>query len=360
MNERTMYFEGLYRKSGYVAGLLYGVTLIITGIMLYVFGGYFAIEFEVPIMGILAIPATAILVLGIYVIVAGINLGRRTLKGDHTFRVVISYLAVIIAFSIIGLIFEIQLEAIMWVPGIEIVPMWASITALIGCIFLIIIAQVYRSPETRIAAGVMGIIGVVILVVGGLGLLDSPLFFGVEAGTVGAMGVVGLTVTAWILAAISALLYSLLDYIKYKPIPHLVLIIGFLLYGIGLIIAGFTNVSDAISLAQMTNWAIPFVVATLLTGIAGISISITSLLGVTTMGLSLAEIFVPAGKKPVKCPTCGTTIKLGDSFCKSCGTKLPEEQPVPPSGEAKKFCPSCGISVEPAVKFCSKCGSKLR
>jgi len=321
--------------------------------MLYVFGGYFAVEYREPITATLAILATAILVLGVYVIVAGTNLGRKTLNGDHIFRVVISYLAVAITFSIIGLIFQTQLGALRGIPGIEIVPMWASITALIGSIFLIIVAQIYRSPETRTAAGVMGIIGVIILVVGGLRLLDS------NSVLILGMGVGGLAATAWILAAISALLYSLLNYIKYEPIPYLVLTVGFLLYGVGLTIAGFTNVSDSISYARMTSWAIPFAVATVLTGIAGISILIASLLGVTTMGLSLAQIFVPAGKEPLKCPNCGSTIKLGESFCKSCGTKLPEQQPMPASQEAKKLCPNCGISVEAGISFCPGCGSKL-
>lgn len=174
----------------------------------------------------------------------------------------------------------------------------------------------------------------------------------------GAMGYAGLTVTAWVFAGTTALLYSLLAYIKHRSIPYLVLIVGFLLYGIGLAIAGFGSISDSAEFARWTGAAVPLVIANVFAGITGIALLIASSLGLTTRSLSLAQEFAPAGE-PIKCPGCGASAKAGDAFCKSCGGKIPEEPPVPPAEEAKKFCPSCGTSLDAGIKFCSKCGTKL-
>ena len=353
MNGQTIDLERLSNKSGQVAAILYGVTLLFSAIALYVYGGYIAIEADAPIIGMLALPATAMLFLGIYLIIAGMSLGRstlETLEARRLFQVVVSYLAVIIAYSIAVLAFEAEIRTTWGVPGMWIAPMWASITALIGCIFLIIAAQIYRSAETRFVAGVMVMVGVIVLSVGGGRLL--------AADVAGAMGYAGLGVTAWIFAGIAALLYSLLAYIRYRSIPYLVLIAGFLLYGIGLAVAGFGGISDSAELARWTGAAVPLVIANVLTGITGIAFLIASTLGLTTRSLSLAQEFAPA-KEPIKCPGCGASAKAGDAFCKSCGGKFPDKPPVPPAEEAKKFCPDCSASLDAGMKFCSKCGTKL-
>jgi|GEM_PF-5066156 len=353
MNGQTIDLERLSNKSGQVAAILFGVTQIVGAIALYVWGGYIAIEADVPIMGMLAVPATAMLFLGIYVIVAGMSLGTNTLEtlqARRIFQVVVSYLAVMIAFSIAALAFEAEFRTIWGVPGIGIAPLWASITALVGCILLIIAALIYRSAQTRFVAGVMVMVGVIVLSVGGGRLL--------AADVAGAMGHTGLTVTAWVFAGTTALLYSLLAYIKHRSIPYLVLIVGFLLYGIGLAIAGFGSISDSAEFARWTGAAVPLVIANVLAGITGIAFLIASSLGLTTRSLSLAQEFAPAGES-LKCPGCGAGAKAGDGFCKSCGGKLPEKPPAPPAEEAKKFCPNCGTSNAPVAKFCSSCAAKL-
>jgi len=353
MNGQTVDLEKLSNKSGQVAAILYGVTLLMGAIALYVFGGYVAVEADAPIMGMLALPATAMLFLGIYLIPTGMSLGRstlETLEAGRIFRVVVSYLAVIIALSITSLAWEAEYRWVWGVPGIGMAPLWAPITALIGCIFLIIAARIYKSAETRFVGAVMVMVGVIVLSVGGGRLL--------AADVAGAMGYAGLTVTAWVFAGISALLYALLAYIRYRSIPYLVLIVGFLLYGIGLAIAGFGSISDSVEFARWTGAAVPLVIANVLTGITGIAFLIAAPLGLTTKGMALAQAFAPAGE-PLKCPNCGANAKVGEAFCKSCGGKLPEKLPVPPAEETTKFCPNCGTSVEPGTKFCSSCGGKL-
>ena len=353
MNGQTIDLERLSCRSGQVAAILFGVTQIVAAIALYVYGGYIAIEADAPVMGMLAVPATAMLFLGIYVIVAGMSLGRstlETLEARRVFQVVISYLAVMIAYSIAFLAFEAEFRTIWGVPGMWIAPMWSSITALIGCIFLIIATQIYRSAETRLVAGVMVMVGVIVLSVGGGRLLESGAAWG--------MGHAGLTVATWVFAGVSALLYSLLAYIKHKSIAYLALIVGLLLYGIGLAVAGFGSVSDFAELARWTSAAVPLVIVSVLMGITGIAFLIASSLGLTTRSLSLAQAFAPAGE-PTKCPGCGASAKLGDTFCQSCGGKLPEESPVPPAEQAKKFCPNCGTSLDTGTRFCAKCGTKL-
>jgi len=354
MNGQTIDLERLSCRSGQVAAILFGVTQIVAAIALYVYGGYIAIEADAPVMGMLAVPATAMLFLGIYLIIAGMSLGTstlETLEAKRVFQVVVSYLAVMIAFSIAALAFEAEYRLIWGVPGIGIAPLWASITALIGCILLIIAALIYRRAETRFVAGVMIMVGVIVLSVGGGRLL--------AADVAGAMGYAGLTVTAWVFAGITALLYSLLAYIKHRAIPYLALIVGFLLYGIGLAIAGFGSISDSAEFARWTGAAIPLVIANVFAGITGIAFLIASSLGLTTRSLSLAQGFAPA-KEPIKCPGCGASAKAGVAFCISCGGKFPEEPPVPPAEEAKRLCPNCGTSNAPVARFCSSCAAELR
>jgi len=358
VNGRTADLERHSWRSGQVAGVLYGVCLIMTSIMLYVLGVYLAVEFEDAAMMALAIPATAIVVFGRHTVSAGINMGGGTLTSDHILRVVISYLVMIIASTIVGLIFEVQLEAIWGVPGVEVAPRWAAIATLTGSVFLIITAHVYRNPEARIAAGIMAIIGVGVLIVGGLELLHVPLLYGVPAGPMPAEGVVTLTVAAWALAAIGALLYSVLTSTRHKPIPYLVLTAGFLLYGIALAIAGFTNVSDSMEFARLANWAIPLVLTTVLTGIAGVAFVVASSLAMTTMGLPTADMSA-ASAEPFKCPDCGSAAKSGQLFCRSCGAELPKECPIPVAKEGKQLCANCGTPGKGAMRFCSKCGTEL-
>lgn len=60
---------------------------------------------------------------------------------------------------------------------------------------------------------------------------------------------------------------------------------------------------------------------------------------------------VPAAD--LRCPTCQSVIKQGDSFCIYCGRKLAtaNERPV--------ICPKCGFTMKPGVKFCGKCGFRF-
>jgi hypothetical protein len=51
----------------------------------------------------------------------------------------------------------------------------------------------------------------------------------------------------------------------------------------------------------------------------------------------------------MQCSSCGATVPNGNSFCSSCGRRLPP--PLPGS------CPNCGQPLRPGLKFCTSCGA---
>ena len=70
----------------------------------------------------------------------------------------------------------------------------------------------------------------------------------------------------------------------------------------------------------------------------------------------------------ILCPSCGTPIPDGTSFCVGCGTKIeaavPGGIPCPSCGklnpEGMKFCVGCGSKMEaPAPLVCGNCGTQL-
>lgn len=54
--------------------------------------------------------------------------------------------------------------------------------------------------------------------------------------------------------------------------------------------------------------------------------------------------------EPRPCPSCGNVNRLGDRFCRKCGTPLPT---VPT--EEKAYCTKCGTELKKGAKFCHKC-----
>lgn len=55
-----------------------------------------------------------------------------------------------------------------------------------------------------------------------------------------------------------------------------------------------------------------------------------------------------------KCPSCGASVRPGDLFCMTCGSKISSAQPKPTN-----VCPHCGSPTEPGFKFCMTCGKSL-
>jgi len=58
---------------------------------------------------------------------------------------------------------------------------------------------------------------------------------------------------------------------------------------------------------------------------------------------------VQSAAAPMKCPSCGATVPVGQKFCGECGTNV----------LAKPKCKACGAENERGMKFCGECGAKL-
>lgn len=57
------------------------------------------------------------------------------------------------------------------------------------------------------------------------------------------------------------------------------------------------------------------------------------------------------------CTSCGDTIKAGDTYCETCGTRVDATHAI---AEQFVICPGCGNQVRPGAKFCNKCGYKMK
>lgn len=58
--------------------------------------------------------------------------------------------------------------------------------------------------------------------------------------------------------------------------------------------------------------------------------------------------------EPSACPSCGNINRLGDRFCRRCGTPL---LTIPMEGKA--YCMKCGTELKKGAKFCHICGQAV-
>lgn len=58
--------------------------------------------------------------------------------------------------------------------------------------------------------------------------------------------------------------------------------------------------------------------------------------------------------EPRACPSCGNVNRLGDKFCRKCGTSLPTV-PV----EEKAYCTRCATELKKGAEFCHSCGQAV-
>ncbi len=83
-------------------------------------------------------------------------------------------------------------------------------------------------------------------------------------------------------------------------------------------------------------------------------------LSLRSLATAPAQGGAPAGSQPfsrpgagaLACTGCGAALQEGDAFCSSCGTRVPEPEPV-------RVCASCGREVPGDAAFCGGCGSRL-
>lgn len=77
-----------------------------------------------------------------------------------------------------------------------------------------------------------------------------------------------------------------------------------------------------------------------------------------------ARLYYGFGVLPAKaikvCPDCKTVCRASESFCTSCGAKLPEKNLYDKSVEGAEKCPGCGAILVGSESFCPICGIELR
>jgi uncharacterized paraquat-inducible protein A len=83
--------------------------------------------------------------------------------------------------------------------------------------------------------------------------------------------------------------------------------------------------------------------------------------GTENMGRSRRRSTVVSPTQSIsKCPHCGNGVAPGAKFCRSCGERIPEQQPATQSPIPNvTTCPECGVSLSNNAKFCSGCGSRV-
>ncbi len=57
----------------------------------------------------------------------------------------------------------------------------------------------------------------------------------------------------------------------------------------------------------------------------------------------------------VECTNCGQDNPVSQTFCASCGTRLPHI----PVNDGRIRCPKCGQVIEPGQRFCGTCGTRI-
>jgi uncharacterized paraquat-inducible protein A len=82
--------------------------------------------------------------------------------------------------------------------------------------------------------------------------------------------------------------------------------------------------------------------------------------GTESMGRPRRTRVVSPAQSMNKCPHCGNDVASGAKFCRSCGERIPEQQPAAQSPISNVMtCPECGASLSSNAKFCSGCGSRV-
>ena len=56
-----------------------------------------------------------------------------------------------------------------------------------------------------------------------------------------------------------------------------------------------------------------------------------------------------------KCGQCGANVPYNNTFCSSCGSKMPEQ----PAVQQSAVCKGCGNEIAEGMMFCTGCGQKI-
>ncbi len=70
-----------------------------------------------------------------------------------------------------------------------------------------------------------------------------------------------------------------------------------------------------------------------------------------------APVEEPVDPNARKCPNCGAVVSETSSFCRFCGSPIPQKEEAPAEDEGK-FCINCGEKLASDAVFCVKCGAK--
>jgi hypothetical protein len=84
---------------------------------------------------------------------------------------------------------------------------------------------------------------------------------------------------------------------------------------------------------------------------------IRSLIREKEADLAQLQPMQPEPAAQARCPSCGSAVVAGATFCQTCGTRLAAEQEskAPPV----RFCVHCGAQLRENARFCPKCGQTI-
>lgn len=67
---------------------------------------------------------------------------------------------------------------------------------------------------------------------------------------------------------------------------------------------------------------------------------------------------IPSMKKVRICKRCGKVASANQSYCNSCGSRLPEETVYEQYRSMHRSCPACGTVLTQGYSYCPQCGTK--
>lgn len=324
--------EQAYRNLGLSSFIVYGVALVLLGLSVT-----FLFAYIMSLPGFTGLPSEAIAtysimivvgllyaVLGMVVISIGPRFKRRDIKVGSIILSAILYSIILVLFAAVLFVLHVYTSN--------------AILYLIGAALIIVAVFVYlpRSVAARIVGSIFGLAGVAILLAGMQAFPTSA------EGLSPAFGMVfyasTLASVAFMIAGVSALLYSILADGGYERISFLVLGVATTIFSIAIIVDSLDSLTTiswgtlfSYSTAALSAVMILLIIALIVSTVAGFLILATSGVSFAVYGSELSYAGHP---------------------------RAPAARPAP-APETVRFCKNCGASIEKGDKYCGKCGLSI-
>lgn len=309
--------EKTLKQVGKIALILHGLAFIILILGLCVVLSYYSIYFngkwglyQFQISGL--IPATFLLITGIFLILAGKKVGKGNISNSNILRPIIMFSIYLLAIGIIGII------------------LWSHTSFLNNAILYIISAvlmisgsviYVRNSTASKVTGAIIGIVAIALLFNGG-DILPYFLTF-VSTTTSLASGIIS---SAFIVTAVAAMMYPFLKNSRFVTISFLIVMIGFTLYGIGIVIPTLSWLNLSSDLFSNSLFSI-MIMGTITMTVSGFLILASSGIGIALFLRRFITFNVVQMSQDTQfyvCPRCGgnTEMRYDKQFCARCSTYL--------------------------------------